>query len=246
MSDKQYREVRLPNGEKIKGVTAKIEVDPNTYEIKHQYFRDGKECQKVILLSEQAKNFAAYALIKKDLKYVLKAFKYAMSIAQDEVETEEDGDSFYYRTEIDADADILKAFYISGIVTYGKCFAKADGRRVKLEYKEIFREDEKELRKLHLELMDQRHQYVAHGGKTRYEKVNTILVLHLDKERNLTPTLMTESFHVDGFGKKDFGEFLDLVTTVDERLNELLNKKSNSLYKKEIQPKDNMSWYIDE
>jgi hypothetical protein len=243
MSDEQYRDARFPSGEKIKGITCKIEVDPKTYEIKHQNFLNGKECPKVSLSSQQAKNFAAYALIKKDLKYVLKAFKYAISIAHEAVEEEEGGDSFSYRTEIDADADILKAFYISGIVTYGRCFTKADGRRVKLEYKEMFNADEKELHKLHLELMEQRHQYVAHGGKTKYEKVNPILVLHPDKESDSIPTLMTVSFHVDGFGKKDFSEFLDLVKTVYERLNVMLDKKSKALYEREIKPKDNKSWY---
>jgi hypothetical protein len=245
MSDPQIRDVRFPNGEKIEGFTSKIEVDPETFDLKHRYYFDSKECPKVILNSQQAKNFAAYALIKKDLKFVLKSFKYAISIASEKLGTENDGDVFAYRAEVDAESDILKALYISGVVTYGKCFTKADGRRVKLEYKDLFKDEEK-YEKLHLELMEQRHQYIAHGGKTKYEKVQPILVLHPDSESNQEPTLMTESFHVDGFSKEDFEEYLSLAEAVDKKLNEILDKKSQALYEKEVATKDNKSWYEEE
>jgi len=243
MSDPQIRDVRFPTGEKIKGFKGKIKVNPKNYDIEHQYFLDDQQCPKVILNSHQAKNFAAYALIKKDLKFVLKAFKYAISIAKDEVEVDSENDTFHCRTEIDSEADILKAFYISAVATYGKCFTKADGRRVKLEYKELFNDNEKDLKERHLNLMEQRHQYIAHGGKTKYEKVNPILVLHPDRDGNHPPTLMTESFHIDGFGKADFEKFLTLVETVDNKLNEILDKKSKALYQKEVAPQENDFWY---
>lgn len=237
MTDEQYRDMRNSDGSIAEGFRCKIEVDPDTYDVSNKYFYDDKQCPSYTLTSQQAKNFAAYALIKKDLKYVLKAFKFASSIATDEFHVKGDENAITYRSEIDTDADMLKAFYISAIVTYGKCFTKADGKKVKLEYKTIFKGDEKELVTLHLEMMDQRHSYIAHGGKTKYETVSPVVVLHPDQVQKEEPILITQTVHVDGFGKTDFDKFMKLVTVVDERVMEILNTKSLVLYKKEIEGK---------
>ena len=66
--------------------------------------------------------------IAKDLKYLIKMMKYASSVALDDNHDDE-STSIFVRDEIDYKSDILKAIYISSVVTYGKCFSQAHGRK---------------------------------------------------------------------------------------------------------------------
>ena len=122
MTERLKRETKFLDGSSS-GIRTVLEVDPETLEMKSKSYVMDIECKKIILESRQAKNFAAFALIKKDLKFVKKAFSAAAKLASDEVDSESlTGHSVRYRAELDENADILKAFYISGIITYAKCF----------------------------------------------------------------------------------------------------------------------------
>lgn len=240
MSDKQKRIAKLVDGTETE-IEAVIQVDPVSYEINNKYYIQGNECKKVTLDSKQAKNFAAYALIKKDLKFVIKSFKLAIDITKDGSVTSTASNGVSYRAEHDSDADILKALYISGVITYAKCFTKADGRRVKLE-KNLFDKKNGKMKEAHLELMEQRHGYLAHGGKTNHEKVNSALVLSPISNK-IPPTLITETYHTFAFSKNDFETFLSLAEYVDNKLNEILTMKSEALFKREIEPIPIEKWY---
>lgn len=232
MTERQKRVVRDIDGT-TPSIEMTIETDPIDMSIKNTYKIDGVICPKIILESQQAKNFAAYSLIKKDLKFIKKSFEYAMSIASNETDVVGDGVSLRYRPEVDVDSDILKALYISAVVTYGKCFTKAEGRKVKIDSKNLFKKSGNDLILLHEELMTQRHQYLAHGGRTQYEKTNAIVVLHPIK-KNATPLLMTECAHVAAFGKKDFEKYLELIEFVENFVNEILSEKAKKLYQNEV------------
>ena len=174
------RKIRVANdiyGTKSK-ITMVMEVDPETYEKQNKFYINNKECQTVTLKSKQAKNFAAHALIKKDLKFVKSAFYNAIELASDEADSKTPIGGVRYRAEFDYDSDILKSLYISGVVTYAKCFTQANGRNVKLDAKSIFGTNESKEKKLHTEVMDLRHSYLAHGGKTKHEQVSPILLLN--------------------------------------------------------------------
>jgi hypothetical protein len=241
MTERQKREAKFLDGAGSE-ITGIIEVDPETYEIQNRYYIKDKECKKIILESKQAKNFAAYALIKKDLKFVKKAFSAAAKFASDETDSDSSNGGVRYRAEFDEDADILKSLYISGVVTYGKCFTKADGRKVKLEARDVFGPNQSKEKDLHMEVMTQRHSYLAHGGNTKHERVNAVLVLNpVDKGK--PPVLLTEATHTAGFGKNDFEELLALAEFVDSRVDEVLETKSNSLFEKEIAPVPIEKWY---
>ncbi|EKG2484695.1 hypothetical protein QTV42_004408, partial [Vibrio vulnificus] len=90
----------------------------------------------------------------------------------------------------------------------------------------------------HLEVMNQRHEYIAHGGKTKFEQVDPIVILHPDKDMNVTPLLTTQSYHLVGFNKEEFERYLELVNFVDKKLDILLEKKATALFEKEIAPKE--------
>ena len=227
------RQLRFPDGEVLAGIESVLSYDQKTMKGSAKFLINNQECPQILLSSNQAKIFSNFALIKKDLKFCKTALSIASGLASDGEELKQVGG---FRPEFDEQSDVLKGMYISFVVTYGKCFTKADGRRVKLELKDTF--DDDELKELHLEVMNQRHEYIAHGGKTKFEQVDPIVVLHPDKEMNVTPLLTTQSYHLVGFNKEEFERYLELVNFVDKKLDVLLEKKATALYEKEIAPKE--------
>jgi len=227
MSNK--RQMRFNDGESIDGLESRLVFDQTSMKGSAKYFLNGVECPQIKLDSMQSKLFANYALIKKDLKFCKQALKIAISLAKSSDDLTSKGQ---FRAEFDEESDILKAMYISFVVTYGKCFTKADGRRVKLETKEIFEDDE--VKEEHLSVMTQRHEYIAHGGKTNLEQVEPIVILHPDISENFAPLLTTQSFHLAGLSCEHFESLFELVIYVDKYLDQLLEKKSKALVDKEI------------
>jgi len=61
------------------------------------------------------------------------------------------------------------------IITYGKCFASAEGRKVKLDKASALKNLTIEEINLHNELILLRNQYVAHGGISKFE-TNPVVV----------------------------------------------------------------------
>ena len=72
---------------------------------------------------------------------------------------------------------LKKAVWQALIVNYAKCFVKADGRKVKLEPTIVFEKSNNDLLNTHKELMELRHQYVAHSGVNNYEILEVYLAL---------------------------------------------------------------------
>ena len=68
---------------------------------------------------------------------------------------------------------LIKGMSRAIVTTYGKCFAKADGRRTKLERKNI----PDEFKEVHDKLIDMRNNYAAHAGISLHEACRGIFVL---------------------------------------------------------------------
>lgn len=226
------RQARFPDGQILDGVEAEMSFNQKLMKGHTKFSVNGIECPHIALTSKQSKAFANYALIKKDLKFCRQALNIAIRIASDNKELTVKGG---FRAEQDELADLLKGMYISFVVTYAKCYTKADGRKVKLEAAKIL--ENTPLKERHLELMEQRHSYIAHGGKTSFEQVEPIILLHPNIDMNVRPQLMTQTYHVCGFGVEEFEKYLELVDYVDEQLNTLLEKKAESVFNSEVNSK---------
>lgn len=75
---------------------------------------------------------------------------------------------------------VVKASMYKAIVTqYAKCFTHAKGRKLKLEGKSVFKM-QKELLEIHNEVMNMRHNYIAHSGAGKYEY--GAMVAHLNPD----------------------------------------------------------------
>ncbi len=175
-------------------------------------------------------------MVKKDLKFVEKVINHAIKISsvifkqEDLSYLEIENNVAVIRKEIDVDSDLYKSLYISAVVTYGKCFVQAKGRKVKLEIADIFSDDET-MKKLHLDIMESRHQYIAHAGVTKFEHSKPVLVFTPYDE----PYFNAESGHVSGFGAEELNQFLSLVKFVHAKVNDIFEKKSDKLYETEIE-----------
>jgi hypothetical protein len=82
--------------------------------------------------------------------------------------------------ELNADEFAARSIWISTVVTYGKCFVDAEGRRLKLERKTV-KALGPSLLECHDKPMSERHEYAAHGGDSLHEAARFgIAVSNLD------------------------------------------------------------------
>jgi len=111
-----------------------------------------------VLKTNFAKRFSALGLIKKDLDLVKQALR---------------------ELQNGVDNKIVKqslAFY--AVVTYAKTFAQAEGRGLKIDVSAI-KDIPEEAREEHQRLIDQRNQYVAHGGEGGWEQNAVVASLNI-------------------------------------------------------------------
>jgi hypothetical protein len=165
----------------------------------------GKPRRFIVLKTKEAKQFAGYTLINKDLELVNNAL---------------------FELAKNKDSVILQQSLITfAIVTYAKCFTEnKGGRGVTLNESEIFKGDEyKSLMKMHQEIMNLRNDYVAHAGSEfeRCRVTGTFVFIgkdflagvnvesHLEFMINMPPKL---------------NEFEQLYTFVKEKVNQKSKK----------------------
>ncbi|NTV47840.1 MAG: hypothetical protein HGB11_15275 [Chlorobiales bacterium] len=73
-------------------------------------------------------------------------------------------------------AEIAYSLWMSAIVTYGKCFATARGRKSKIEEEHVRTIDEDAV-EFHHSILNMRNEYFAHAGENEYEKSSTVVIL---------------------------------------------------------------------
>lgn len=105
-----------------------------------------------------SRHYCAYILIEKDLQDILGFIDILLEL----INTKEEKNNL-----------LIKALSRAIVVTYGKCFTQADGRKIKLDVEII----PKERKIIHNELMNMRHNYVAHAGISQHEVCRGMYVL---------------------------------------------------------------------
>lgn len=92
----------------------------------------------------EAKRFAGFALMNKDIDLVLEAI--------DEM------------GNYDNSLIIQQSLMFFAIVTYAKCFTTNNGTRPSLDFNNIFKEAQQSLKEEHAQIINLRNGYVAHAG----------------------------------------------------------------------------------
>lgn len=129
-------------------------------------FEDGKPLPLIELEPSIKNKYLGYLNIFHDLEFIKSCLIYLYKN--------------YDNNEINF---LKKNIWQSFIINYGKCFVTAKGRKVKLEPNNIFRKGNKDLLKIHNELMELRHQYIAHSGINSNEMLEVFLALDLTNEK---------------------------------------------------------------
>lgn len=126
--------------------------------------KDGKQCPYFFADTPLARRLSGLTQIMHDLGHA----KELMSLA-DTVD----------------DSNLAYSLWMSAVVTYGKCFASAEGRKIKLELEHVTRFNPEAI-DYHNALLDQRNTYFAHAGQNEYEQANVgVILAPEDEERKV-------------------------------------------------------------
>lgn len=211
-------------------IKSEVSVKADSLEVESNSTINGRKALSVVYNSKSADALAAYSLIQKDIKFCKTTLSLAANLSGGNLNTPT---SIYVRDEADTVSDFLKSLTISFIITYGKCFAQADGRKVKLESKDIFKKNE-ELKSLHDFVIEQRNTYIAHAGITNLESAKTIILLDEDESRGEIPKLITRSNHMYCFEQKGVEFLVELLDYVEQQVLLVIKKRFDKIKEKEL------------
>lgn len=114
-----------------------------------------------IIKSPLADQYSGYGLIEKDISLCINTLNMLMSL------------------DLPGHEIIHQSLWFFFIITYGKCFSKAEGRKIKLDKNSLQHYSEEE-RKAHEEIIELRNKYVSHSGIGIYEKNPIALTRNLN------------------------------------------------------------------
>ena len=216
-----------PSGIPIPGFNSEwtFNVESNKY-VKEFSF-DDQECPSYEVSWKKSDALGRYSLIQKDLKQLMKMASIGANLACDKPDIQGKANGYIFDTD-DETSLIRKALYVSLVITYGKCFASASGRRLKLDKSAVFNSDTQNLVVLHEQLIEARNQYVAHGGNTDLESFSVSLVFHPNSNQKIPPIMSVDSYYVNSLSKSSFERYQKLF----EYLNNFVVNKMNVLYEK--------------
>ncbi|MBT6685170.1 MAG: hypothetical protein HN704_08160 [Bacteroidetes bacterium] len=150
--------------------------------------------------------------IKLDLQYVKQLLEYMKGQEDDEL--------------------LTKSYWISCIIIYGKCFTDAaKGRGTTLNKEDIFSANSN-LGKFHEELMDMRHNYIAHAGDSIFEKMEPRIRL-ASRGNSSYPHLVYQGYTIKGFSHNVLLEFINIIDYLMEQLSSKIETVGNLVLQEE-------------
>jgi hypothetical protein len=170
---------------------------------------DGKLCPYVVLEGPIAKRVVGLSLIREDLYSVREVFSRMQGNTDDIIGN--------------------KALLFGALSLYGKCFTQAKGRGVNLDPKKVFQDSTG--KESHYRLMEMRHEFVAHGGNAREEKLKLLLLLDPDKNTKSMRDIVGRGLSAHGFDSQAQKECLETVDEVLSYVEQSLDEASAYLSK---------------
>jgi len=189
------------------------------------YEKYGEFCPYVYLDSSLAHILAGWMLVKNDLEFSKTSFEALLSLIDNKEQ------------EI-----IQQSLFFSGVIKYAKCFVSAEGRRVKLMIRNILKNNNDEKIKIHNELIDLRHNFVAHAGESDKERMKTVLILNPDKSNQNIENLRTVCMFLGMPSENMLKRYINLINIVLKEIDPSINEKEKAL-NKEINSKPIAYWY---
>jgi hypothetical protein len=177
-----------------------------THEYKNELF--------LLLESKLADKYAAYVSIRKDLEFVKKSLGYLIEIEKSDGRPIKEISGKLHIKEHDEFLHCLtQSIYFASVITYGKCFASAEGRKTKLERKDILIDASESVRGSHDQIIEIRNQYVAHGGVSDNE-ITMVKLLFSQEGGMVKPNIAYSGASAMSERKEDMESFASLVAFV--------------------------------
>jgi hypothetical protein len=214
-------------------------VDPESGQKSSEYRADGAVCTHLELTSPIAKQFAAYGLIHADLLDAQTWLELAHSLLPSAEKPSDPQRDRYIQPSDVKTFNHIKALWFAALIIYAKCFAKTEGRGVKLERANI----PKPLRAQHDKLITYRNTIVAHAGKTNMEHANTHLVFHPNAQERrywIQPNLFRIDF-VDDRG--DLTTFEQMISTAISHVSGKMGELKATIFQRELNTQPFEFWF---
>lgn len=87
------------------------------------------------------------------------------------------------------DTQFAQSFYISFVITYGKCYSKGVTRGLSLNVDKVFGKNDGRYREIHDRIIISRNKFVAHSDSELYQQGTVYLASHGDHKEILNPVL---------------------------------------------------------
>lgn len=213
-------------------------LDPETQIFYNRYFYKRVKAYRVVIDTPKARTLAAYTLIEKDLRSTMVWLNEIKELlASDKVTAGKSGSqkTTHDRTRY----NIIKGLFVASLTFYAKCFATCEGRKVKLEKRNL----SEEYQKYHDDIMETRHNFAAHSGAKKIERVHIVMALDSKRRKGAVPYITRELGQPDSFSPKCTEDFIALVTHVKEFVDKKIVIMNDKLLKDDILTKTPDDWY---
>lgn len=216
--------------------TLKEVVEPQTGKIHRLYWYKGKLCKRVPLDTPMARQLAGYVLIEKDLRSALIWLEEIDRIRGDDAALDHRGN----RNSKDRERyNLVKGLFVAALTFYGKAFAQCEGRRVKLERRQL----DPVFHEAHDDAISFRNNFAAHSGAKLIERAEIAVILPPNSKVGILPKLYREMSQPDLMMSREGDvSFADLIEHVRQAPLLKIDQLSNKLLKDEVLPKGYAYW----
>ena len=211
-------------------------VEPRSGEIHRLYWYKGRVCKRVLLDTPMARQMAGYVLIEKDLRSATVWLDEIVRIRGEDAALDAKGN----RNSEDRERyNLVKGLFVAALTFYGKAFAQCEGRRVKLEGRQL----SADFHEAHDDAISFRNNFAAHSGAKLLEKAEIALVFPPKSKQGAQLKIYKEMSQPDyamaPAGKKSFAELISHVREIPLRKIKELHEK---VMKEEVLPKGYSYW----
>lgn len=165
------KKLEILEGEGHEGLTSEYYIDSSSGEFRSIYTYNGEIVSRIKLKGKIVDRASALSLIGMDLKSARDWYRKALDILK-ENELMSKGKSFGGIEDLDLSSEV-RALFVASVIFYGKAFAEAGGRKIKMEKNWL----EKEFHERHDLLINYRNNFAAHSGDSNFESAETALLL---------------------------------------------------------------------
>ncbi|MCF7493617.1 hypothetical protein L3V35_00950 [Vibrio sp. L5-1] len=209
-----------------------------TSDFYNRYYYKRVKAKRIEITTPKAQVLASYTLIEKDLRSV--------GIWLTEIESMLKADEKYAKNPKYRKSDhdrtrynVIKGLFVAALTFYAKCFATCEGRRVKLEKKNL----DEDFQNKHQAAIDMRNNFAAHSGSEKVEKVKVVLALDTKRRKGATPYFTRELGQPDTYTLENLTEFRGLVEHVKSLADDKIETLNKKVLEDDIISKGGDYWY---